>query len=170
VQIVGGVLHVDEGGIEARQPDDLDNLRIGDPADMGAQREPAFAQYPFYPVLFHASPPVGGHHIGIGRRASARTIVRPHSCDTLQARQSRGKSTRLTFIHEPLCVLLVAFYLFSQFLDRFRIDLLRLVNQLFAGLGVALYELVQTFFGNVERTLSLVLHVLFSWVKPLPLG
>ena len=53
VQIVGGVLHVDESGIEAREPDDLDDLRVGDPADMGAQREAAFAQYPFYPILFH---------------------------------------------------------------------------------------------------------------------
>ena len=41
VQIVGGVLHVDKGGVEARQPDDLDDLRVGDAADMGAQCEPA---------------------------------------------------------------------------------------------------------------------------------
>ena len=57
VQVVAGVLHVDEGGIEARQPDDLDDLRIGDPANMRAKREPAFAQYPFYPILLHASLP-----------------------------------------------------------------------------------------------------------------
>ncbi len=94
VQIVGGVLHVDEGGIEARQPDDLDDLRVGDPADMGAQREPAIAQYPFYPILFHASPPVVGNHIEIGRRVSARAITRPYSCGTLQARQSGEAASR----------------------------------------------------------------------------
>jgi hypothetical protein len=33
-------------------------------------------------------------------------------------------------------------------------DLLRFVDQLFAGLGVALYNSVQTFFGNVVRVLS----------------
>jgi hypothetical protein len=66
VQIVGGVLHVDKGGIEAGQPDDLDDLRIGDPADMCAQREPAFAQYPFYPILSHASLPWLGTILGSG--------------------------------------------------------------------------------------------------------
>ena len=64
-------------------------------------------------------------------------------------RQGGGcKSTRLTFIDEPLCVFVVAFYLFSQFLDRFG-SICYFVDQLFAGLGVALNELVQTFFGNV---------------------
>jgi hypothetical protein len=168
VQIVAGVLHVDKGGIEARQPDDLDDLRVGDPADMGAEREPAFAQYPFYPILFHAPPPVGRNHLGIGRRAFARTIARSYSRDTAEPRL---KSTRLTFIDEPLCVLLIAFYLFGQFLDGLRIYFFCFVDQLFAGLGVALYELVQTFFGNVLRALSLVLHRLFSWVKSLlPFG
>jgi len=57
VQVVAGVLHVDEGGIEASQPDDLDDLRVGDPANMRAKRQPAFAQYPFYPILLHASLP-----------------------------------------------------------------------------------------------------------------
>jgi hypothetical protein len=57
VQVVAGVLHVDEGGIEASQPDDLDDLRVGDPAIMRAKRQPAFAQYPFYPILLHASLP-----------------------------------------------------------------------------------------------------------------
>jgi hypothetical protein len=28
---------VDKGGIEARQPNDLDDLRVGDPADMRAE-------------------------------------------------------------------------------------------------------------------------------------
>jgi hypothetical protein len=111
---------------------------------MGAEREPAFAHYPFYPILFHEFPPVGGMHIGIGRRASARTIVMSYSCGTLQAWLGGGcESTRLTFIDEPLCVLFVAFDLFSQFLDRFGIDLLRFVDQLFAGRGVALYNLAR---------------------------
>ena len=48
--------------------------------------------------------------------------------------------------------------LFSQFLDRFRIDLLRFVDQLFAGLRVALYELVQEPMENI------------SWLKPVPFG
>jgi len=77
------------------------------------------------------------------------------------AAERRGcKSTRLTFIDELFCLLLVAFYLFSQFLDRFGIDLLRFVDQLFADLGVALYDFVQTFFGNVVRALSC-----FPWAR-----
>src|SRR5580693_6688436 len=35
--------------------------------------------------------PYGGDHIGIGRRAYARTIVRSYSCVTRQAQQSRGR-------------------------------------------------------------------------------
>ena len=58
MEIVTGVLHVDKGRVEPRQPDDLDDLRVGNAADMGTQCETAFAQYPFYPILFHASPPV----------------------------------------------------------------------------------------------------------------
>src|SRR5580704_10205795 len=57
MQVVAGVLHVDECGIEASQPDDLDDLRVGDPANMRAKRQPTFAQYPFYPILLHASLP-----------------------------------------------------------------------------------------------------------------
>ena len=68
---------------------------------------------------------------------------------TLRARQSGGcKSTRLTFINEPLRILLVVFHLFGQFLDRFPINFLRLVDQLFAGFGVALDDFVQTLFGD----------------------
>jgi hypothetical protein len=66
VQVVAGVLHVDEGGIEARQPNDLDDLRIGDPADMCAQREPAFVQYPLYPILSHLPLPWLGTILGSG--------------------------------------------------------------------------------------------------------
>src|ERR1700731_4410997 len=80
--------------------------------------------------------PYGGNHIGIGRRAYARTIVRSYSCGTRQAQQSGGRrSTCLALIGEPLCVLLVAFYLFSQFLDRFRIDLLRFLDHTAWGGG-----------------------------------
>jgi hypothetical protein len=48
------VLHVDEGGIEASQPDDLDDLRVGDPANMRAKRSPPslnirFTRFSFMP-------------------------------------------------------------------------------------------------------------------------
>src|SRR5204863_3731775 len=100
---------------------------------------------------------------GIGYRASARTIVRPYSCG------GRNRP-HLAFINEPLRVLLVAFYLFSQFLDRLRIDFLRLVDQLFAGLGIAVDDFVQTFFSDVVSALSLVLHWLFSGLQSVPSG
>jgi hypothetical protein len=73
VQIVAGVLHVDKSGVEARQPDDLDDLRVGDPANMSTQSEPALAQYPLDAILFHASLPRKGKHIG-GWRTYAITI------------------------------------------------------------------------------------------------
>jgi len=41
MQVEGRVLHVDKGGVEPGEANDLDDLRIGDPADMGAEREPA---------------------------------------------------------------------------------------------------------------------------------
>jgi hypothetical protein len=53
VQIVGGVLHIDESGIEARKPDDIDDLRVGDAADMRSQREAALSQNPLDPILSH---------------------------------------------------------------------------------------------------------------------
>src|SRR5947207_6990957 len=113
-------------------------------------------------------PSRGWDHIGIGYRACARTIVSPYSCGTRQS-GSRGRDrSRLAFINEPLCVLLVAFYLFSQFLDRFRVNFLRLVDQLFTGLGIALDDFVQTFFSDVVSALSLFLHGLFSGLQSVP--
>ena len=56
VQIEGGVLHVDECRIETGEPDQLDNLRVGNPADMGSEGETALAQNALDPVLFHAPP------------------------------------------------------------------------------------------------------------------
>ena len=44
MQVEAGVLHVDKGGVEPGEADDLDDLRVGDAADMGAEREPALAQ------------------------------------------------------------------------------------------------------------------------------
>ena len=43
-QVEARVLHVDEGGVEPGMPDDLDDLRIGDAADVGAEREATLAQ------------------------------------------------------------------------------------------------------------------------------
>jgi hypothetical protein len=57
VQVVGGVLHVDEGGVEAGEPNDLDDLRVGDAADMGAEGEAALAQDALDPVLSQHSLP-----------------------------------------------------------------------------------------------------------------
>jgi len=39
----------------------------------------------------------------------------------------------LIFINEPLCVFLVAFYLFGQFLDRFRVGFSLLVKRMPSG-------------------------------------
>src|SRR5262249_26015136 len=52
-QVVGGVLHIDERGVEAGEPDELDDLWVGDTADMGAERETALAQDALDPVLLH---------------------------------------------------------------------------------------------------------------------
>ena len=38
------MLHVDKGGVEPGQPDDLDDLRIGDAAGMSAEGQPAPAR------------------------------------------------------------------------------------------------------------------------------
>ena len=43
VQVEAGVLHVDKGGVKPGEPDDLDDLRIGDAADMRPEGEPALA-------------------------------------------------------------------------------------------------------------------------------
>jgi len=40
MQVEGGVLHVDKGGVKPGKADDLDDLRIGDAADMGPEGEP----------------------------------------------------------------------------------------------------------------------------------
>ncbi len=53
MQVQGRVLHVDKGGVEPGQPDDLDDLRIGDAADMGAEGEAAVAHDPLDPIFLH---------------------------------------------------------------------------------------------------------------------
>jgi hypothetical protein len=57
VQVVSGVLHIDERGVEAGEPDQLDDLRVGDAADMSTEREAALAQNVLDPVLSHRSLP-----------------------------------------------------------------------------------------------------------------
>ncbi len=52
-QVEAGVLHVDEHGIEAGEPDDLDDLRIGDATRIGAERDAAVAHDAFDAVLLH---------------------------------------------------------------------------------------------------------------------
>ena len=51
VQVEAGVLHVDKGGVKPGEPDDLDDLRIGDAADMGSERQAALAQDALYPIF-----------------------------------------------------------------------------------------------------------------------
>src|SRR5205085_7466935 len=53
MQVEGGVLHVDKGGVEPREADDLDDLRIGDAAGMGPKRQPARVHDPLDPVFLH---------------------------------------------------------------------------------------------------------------------
>ena len=57
MQVEAGVLHVDKGGVEPGKPDDLDDLRIGDAADMGPEGEPARVHDAFDPVFLHGSLP-----------------------------------------------------------------------------------------------------------------
>ena len=58
MQVEARVLQIDKGGVEAGEPNDLDDLRIGDTADMGAERETALAQDALDPVLSHVLSPV----------------------------------------------------------------------------------------------------------------
>ena len=53
VQVETRVLHVDKGGVEPGETDDLDDLRVGDAADMRAERQPAVAHDAFYAVFLH---------------------------------------------------------------------------------------------------------------------
>ena len=57
MQVEAGVLHVDEGRIETGEHDQLDDLRVGDAADMGPQSEAAFAQDALRAILFQVVPP-----------------------------------------------------------------------------------------------------------------
>ena len=53
VQVEAGVLHIDERRIEAGEPDQLDDLRVGDAAHMGSQGEAALTQDALDPILSH---------------------------------------------------------------------------------------------------------------------
>ena len=53
VQVEAGMLHVDKGRVETDETDELDDLRVGDTADMGSEGETALAQNALDPVLFH---------------------------------------------------------------------------------------------------------------------
>ena len=55
VQIEARMLHVDKGGVEPSEADNLDNLRVGNAADMGAQGEATLAQDALYPILSHGA-------------------------------------------------------------------------------------------------------------------
>jgi hypothetical protein len=57
VQVEAGVFHVDKGGVKPGEADDLDDLRIGDAADMGPESEPAAAHDALHPVFLHDFPP-----------------------------------------------------------------------------------------------------------------
>ena len=60
-QIEARMLHVDERRVEPGKADDLDDLRGGDTADMGAEREPAIAQDALDAVFFHDGVPSNRH-------------------------------------------------------------------------------------------------------------
>ena len=81
VQVEARMLHVDKGGVKAGKPDDLDDLRVGDAADMGPERQPALAQDALYPVFLSWRPPplpdpVAGQAARAGcRRCSRSTII-----------------------------------------------------------------------------------------------
>jgi hypothetical protein len=54
-QVEARVLHVDEGRVEAGVADDLDDLRIGDAARVGAEREPALTQDLLHAIRLHVA-------------------------------------------------------------------------------------------------------------------
>ena len=58
VQVEAGVLHVDKGGVEAGEPDDLDDLRVGDAADMGPEARPPSRRMRFtrFSLMMPSSP------------------------------------------------------------------------------------------------------------------
>jgi hypothetical protein len=58
MQVKGRVLHVYKSRVEAREADQLDDLRVGDAADMRAEREPAFTEDLLDPILLHGAQPV----------------------------------------------------------------------------------------------------------------
>jgi hypothetical protein len=58
MQVEGRVLHVYKSRVEAREADKLDNLRVGDAADMRAERKPALAEDFLDAVLLHGAQPV----------------------------------------------------------------------------------------------------------------
>src|SRR5579875_3239328 len=72
VQVEARMLHVDKGRIKAGKPDDLDDLRIGEAADMGAKGKTALAQNAFDAILPHRWPPVAA-----GRRRRFTPPARP---------------------------------------------------------------------------------------------
>ena len=41
MQVEAGMLHVDKGRVETDETDELDDLRVGDTADMGSEGETA---------------------------------------------------------------------------------------------------------------------------------
>ncbi len=49
------MLHVDKGGVEPGEADDLDDLRIGDAARMRAEGKPALVHDALDPVFLHRS-------------------------------------------------------------------------------------------------------------------
>jgi hypothetical protein len=76
-QVEAGVLHVDEGSIEARVADDLDDLRIGDPAGVGAQSQSALLQDLLHAIGLHLEPPTGAR---AAFSSKLRAPARPGRC------------------------------------------------------------------------------------------
>jgi hypothetical protein len=58
MQVEGRVLHVYKSRVEAREADQLDDLRVGDAADMRAERKPALAEDFLDAVVLHGAQPV----------------------------------------------------------------------------------------------------------------
>ena len=52
------MLHVDKRRVEPGEADQLDDLRVGDTADMRAERQPALAEDLLDAVLLHGAQPV----------------------------------------------------------------------------------------------------------------
>ncbi len=101
-QVEAGVLHVDERGVEAGMADDLDDLRIGDAADISAERDAAIAHDPLDAIFSHG--PLLPTGFGEPRTSRARRLRRadqPCDRDEVQGRADQHQGVPQGIVEAP---------------------------------------------------------------------